>query len=253
MSPVTRLAALLLCLGLLLPAGPARAVDEIQVYTNDIAAPREWSLLQHLNYPLRGRSGVPFPGGIPYRGTLYGTPELAYGVTDFYEVGLYLPFAAREDRFYPGGAKFRNLFVTPNVRPGQVYFGLNTEISWQPLRFTNSFWNLEFRPIMGIKLGRWELTTNPIVGVGIGGKAGNAFEPANRVIYEVREDLAFGLESYSDFGPFGDFHSPKNQSHQLFAVTEFNIGPVGVNFGIGRGLTASSDRWAVKTIVGFSF
>ena len=120
-------------------------------------------------------------------------------------------------------------------------------------RFTDSFWNLEFRPILGAHLGRWEITTNPIVGLGIGGHAGNAFLPANRVAYSVRPDLGFGLESYSDFGPFGSFAGPQNQAHQLFAVTDFSLGPIGGNFGIGHGLTPASDRWTVKSIVGFSF
>jgi hypothetical protein len=49
-----------LALAALLPlaAAPAQAVDEIQVYTGEIAAPCEWSLLQHLNYGL-GRGLTP--------------------------------------------------------------------------------------------------------------------------------------------------------------------------------------------------
>ena len=38
--------------------------------------PREWSLLQHLNYGLRARLGRDYPGGLPARGTVNGTPEL---------------------------------------------------------------------------------------------------------------------------------------------------------------------------------
>ena len=238
---------------LLLAAAPARAVDEIQVYTGEIAAPHEWSLLQHLNYGLRARTGRDYPGALPNGGTLNGTPELAYGVTPFYEVGLYLPFAVRDDRFYSGGFKLRNLFVTPNAGDRPVFFGLNTELSWAPERFSRSFWNLEFRPILGVHLGQWELVTNPILGLGIGGHAATAFLPANRIAYAVRPDLSFGVETYSDLGSPGRFASFNNQAHQVFAVTDFRIGTIDVNFGIGRGLTPASDRWAVKTIFGFSF
>jgi hypothetical protein len=39
----------------------------------------------------------------------------------------------------------------------------------------------------------------------------------------------------------------------LFAVTDFKIGDFGVNFGVGYGLTPASDRWVIKTIVGYAF
>lgn len=238
---------------LLLAGGPAGAVDEIQVYTGEIAAPREWTLQQHLNYGLKARAGPDFPGALPTRGTLNGTPELAYGVSRFQEIGLYLPFAARDDRFYPGGFKLRNLFVTPHAEARPVYLGLNTELSWQPERFSRSFWNLEFRPILGAHLGRWDLTTNPIIDLGIGGHAPVVFLPANRAAYAVRDELAFGVETYSDFGRIGHFGSTRTQAHQVFAVTDFRLGPVDINLGVGRGLTAASDRWAAKGIIGFSF
>lgn len=237
----------------LLAAGPARASDEIQVYTGEVAAPREWSLVQHLNYGLRARSGRDHRGALPFRGTVNGTPELAYGVSPWQELGVYLPFAARDDRFYPGGGKLRNLFVSPDAAGRRFFYGLNTELSWAPQRFSQSRWNLELRPILGLNLGRWQVATNPIIGFGIGGHQPSAFLPANRVAYAVREDLAFGVESYSDFGSPGRFPAASRQAHQLFAVTDFRIGTVDVHLGLGRGLTAATDRWAVKTILGFSF
>jgi hypothetical protein len=238
---------------LLLATAPARAADEIQVYTGEIVAPHEWSLLQHLNYGLRARTGRDYPGALPNRGTVNGTPELAYGVTPAYEIGLYLPFAARDDRFYSGGFKLRNLFVTPNAADRNVFYGLNTELSWAPQRFSRSAWNVEFRPILGLRRGAWELVTNPIIGLGIGGHQASAFLPANRIAYAVRDDLGFGIETYSDFGSPGRFASPSNQAHQIFAVTDFRLGWLDVNFGIGRGLTPASDRWAMKAIIGFGF
>jgi hypothetical protein len=245
-----RALALLLAL---LAASPAAASDEIQVYTGEIAGPREWTLQQHLNYGLRARTGRDYPGALPNRGTVNGTPELAYGVTDWYELGLYAPFAVHEDRFYPGGAKIRNLFVTPDAGNRAFFYGLNTELSWAPHRFSRSLWNLEFRPIIGVHTGRWEIASNPIVDFGIGGHQPSAFLPANRVSYAVTETLSFGAESYSDFGSPGRFASFNNQAHQIFAVTDVRLGAFDINIGIGRGLTPASDRWAVKTIFGFAF
>jgi hypothetical protein len=245
---VRRLPALLLCLAL-----PARAADEIQVYTGEVAAPGEWSLLQHLNYGLRARAGRSHPEALPNRGTLNGMVDLAHGVTDFYELGLHLPFALRDDRFHDGGFRLRNLLVSPEAATRAVFYGLNAELSWAPERFSRSLWNLEFRPILGANLGRWQVVTNPILALGLGGHQPTAFLPANRIAYAVRDELAFGIETYSDLGSPGRFAHFDRQAHQLFAVTDFRLGQFQVNLGLGRGLTPASDRWAVKTILGFSF
>src|SRR5260370_24760155 len=77
----------------LISAQPARAVDEIQVYNAGIAAPGQFTIQQHLNYVALGQKDPPFPGGLISHSSLNGTPEFAYGVTDWWEVGLYLPFA----------------------------------------------------------------------------------------------------------------------------------------------------------------
>ena len=59
-----------------------------------------------------------------------------------------------------------------------------------------------------------------------------------------------GLEYYSDFGAFGRFAALDNQLHTLFAVTDFKLGQLDVNFGVGYGMTNGSDRVVMKMIVG---
>jgi len=83
-------------LGALLSAASATlasAADEIQVYNASIAEVGQFTLQQHLNYIPLGIKEPPFPGGLISNNSLNGTPELAYGLTDWWEVGLYLPFA----------------------------------------------------------------------------------------------------------------------------------------------------------------
>jgi hypothetical protein len=36
-------------------------------------------------------------------------------------------------------------------------------------------------------------------------------------------------------------------------VTDFKLGVIDVNFGVGYGLTPVSDRWVIKTILGYAF
>jgi hypothetical protein len=44
----------------------------------------------------------------------------------------------------------------------------------------------------------------------------------------------------------------RDQQHTLFAVTDFKLSVFSVNFGLGYGLTPASDRFVVKTIMGYA-
>jgi hypothetical protein len=81
----------------LVTALPAFAVDqvhdEIQVYNAEIAAVGQWTYEQHVNYAAVGQTQPEFPGGFTSNRSLQGTPEFAYGITDWWEGGFYLPFA----------------------------------------------------------------------------------------------------------------------------------------------------------------
>jgi hypothetical protein len=90
-------------------AEPAKATDEIQVYNAGIAAPGQFTVQQHLNYVGLGQKQSPFSGGLVSNGSLDGTPEFAYGVTDWWEVGLYLPFAIQDRQFLWDACKLRTL------------------------------------------------------------------------------------------------------------------------------------------------
>lgn len=43
------------------------------------------------------------------------------------------------------------------------------------------------------------------------------------------------------------------QSHQIFAVTDFKVGDVDVELGAGYGLTPGSDGFITKAIIGYAF
>jgi hypothetical protein len=232
---------------------PAKAVDEIQVYNAGIAAPGQFTIQQHLNYIGLGLKAPPFPGGLVSNHSLNGTPEFAYGVTDWWEVGLYLPFAIQDRQFLSDSFKLRTLFVSPNAAERTFFYGVNFEFSNTTPKFSQSRFGMEIRPIVGIRNADYEFIVNPIVDIGFG-KYGQAdFTPAARVARKLGPDLFVGLEYYSDFGGIGHFGKLADQQHTLFAVTDFKLGVFGVNFGVGYGLTPASDRFVVKTIVGYAF
>ena len=234
-------------------AQPAKATDEIQVYNAGIAAPGQFTIQQHLNYVPLGVREPPFPGGLISHNSVNGTPEFAYGVTDWWEVGLYLPFAIKDQQFLSDAFKLRTLFVSPNAEQRNFFYGVNFEFSNTMPRFSQSRFGLEIRPIIGVRNADWEFIVNPIVDVSFG-KYGEAdFAPAARVARKLAPDLFVGLEYYSDFGEIGNFSKLADQQHTLFAVTDFKAGVFDVDFGVGYGLTPASDRWVVKTIIGYAF
>src|SRR3954468_22957660 len=149
-------------------AQPAKAVDEIQVYNAGIAAPGQFTIQQHLNYIALGQKDPPFPGGFASHGSLNGTPEFAYGVTDWWEVGLYLPFAVQNRQFLSDAFKLRTLFVSPNAGQRDFFYGINFEFSNETPKFSQTRFGMEIRPIIGVRQGDWELIVNPIVDIGFG-------------------------------------------------------------------------------------
>jgi hypothetical protein len=232
---------------------PAKAVDEIQVYNASIAAPGQFTIQQHLNYVGAGPTPPPFPGGLVSNHSINGTPEFAYGVTDWWEVGLYLPFAIQDQQFLSDSFKLRTLFVSPNAEQRSLFYGVNFELSNSTPKFSQTRFGLEIRPIIGVRNADYEFIVNPIVDVGFG-KYGEAdFAPAARVARRLDTDLFVGLEYYADFGESGNFAKLADQQHTLFAVTDFKLGVFDVNLGIGYGLTPASDRFVVKTIWGYAF
>ncbi|WP_229195374.1 hypothetical protein [Bradyrhizobium acaciae] len=234
-------------------SGRANATDEIQVYNAGIAAPGQFTIQQHLNYVGIGQKDPPFPGGFPSNHSLNGTPEFAYGMTDWWELGLYLPFAVQDRQFLSDAFKLRTLFVSPNADKRNLFYGVNFELSHEMPKFAQTRWGLEIRPIIGVRNADYEFIVNPIVDIGFGRYGEADFAPAARVARKLKDDVYVGLEYYADFGKIGDFSPLAEQQHTLFAVTDFKVGDFDIDFGVGYGLTRASDRLVVKTIIGYAF
>ena len=231
----------------------AQATDEIQVYNAGIAAVGQFTIQQHLNYVGIGQKDPPFPGGFPSNHSLNGTPEFAYGMTDWWELGLYLPFAVQDRQFLSDAFKLRTLFVSPNADKRNLFYGINFELSYEMPKFAQTRWGLEIRPIIGVRNADYEFIVNPIVDVGFGRYGEADFAPAARVARKIKDDVYVGLEYYADFGKIGNFSPLAEQQHTLFAVTDFKVGDVDIDFGVGYGLTNASRGLAVKTSIGKDF
>jgi len=237
---------------LALSAGQAAAqTDEIQVYTGEIVEVGQASLTLHNNYTPIGRKEAEFPGAIVPQGSYNGVAEWAYGVTDWFEAGLYLPLysVTREGRPLINGGKIRFLFAEPHVAEHQFFYAINFEFSynarhWEPTRYSS-----EIRPIVGVRFGRVDLIFNPIIDNSWTGIGSLDFAPAARVDYNFSDAWAVALEHYADYGRFRDFSGLRDQQQMLFAVVDYSGDPVDVEAGIGHGFTAGSDGLVLKLML----
>jgi hypothetical protein len=142
--------------------------------------------------------------------------------------------------------------VTPNADKKNFFYGLNFEYDYTTPRFSETRFAMEIRPIIGWRNPQWEFIVNPIVDLGFGSRGDIDFVPAARLARTFSKDLAFALEYYTDLGRPGSFLPFQEQAHQLFAVVDFKIGDVDVDFGLGYGLTPGSDRFMAKTILTYA-
>jgi hypothetical protein len=242
------------CAALVAQTHAAHAVDEIQLYNAEIAEVGQFTVQQHLNYAFVGRKEPDFPGGFAPNHALNGTPEFAWGITRWFELGLYIPWAVDGDgRFLSNAFKLRTLFVTPDADKKNFFYGINFEYDYTTPPFSQTRFAMEIRPIIGWRNPQWEFIVNPIVDLGFGSRGDIDFVPAARLARKITDDLQLGVEYYTDLGRPGSFLPFEQQAHQLFAVADFKVGVVDVDFGIGYGLTEGSDRWIAKTILTYAF
>ena len=236
-------------------ARAAAQSDEIQVYTGELAAPRELSLTLHANYTPRGRKVANFTGGIVPQGAVNGALEWAYGVSEWFEAGAYLPVytLTRDGTFKVDGVKARALFAVPHAETRGFFYGVNFELSYNATHWDPSRYGAEIRPIVGARSGRWDLIANPILDTSFDGFGALVFAPSVRVANNVTPEWALAIEHYSDFGPLRRLESRGRQQQNLFAVTDFSRKSFSVEFGVGFGFTDVSDRIILKTIVARSF
>jgi hypothetical protein len=247
-----RYAKLFPILALIAGCAPALAnTDEIQVYDGDIAAPGVFNLTVHNNYTVHGSKTPDFPGGLVPDHSLNGVPEWAYGVTDWFEAGLYLPlYSVTENKgAVLNGFKLRALFVAPDNAERTFFYGINFEFSYNSRHWDTRKYTSEIRPILGLHLGRVDLIFNPILDNSYEGVSRLDFAPSTRVAYHLSKQWSVAAEEYDDFGPLRRFLPGSQQSHQLFAVADYSSDAIDIEAGIGAGLTPATDSLALKLIL----
>ena len=248
----------LLGTGVLLPVpGTAQENFEIQVYGSETIPQGSTMLELHSNVAALGTTST-VEGVLPTQGAFHETLELTHGWTPWFETGVYLFTSIQPD----GGWEWVGDHIRPRIRAPEswqlpVGLSLSAEVGYQRREFSTDTWTLELRPIIDTQQGPWYVSINPAFEYAIRGLnhgEGFEFSPALKLSYGVTPKVALGLEYYGSAGPVSGFDSPSQQQHQLFPVLDLDLGPRWeFNFGVGAGLTPSTDRLIIKLILGYRF
>ena len=244
----------ILLTALVLTAAPAitwAQTDEIQVYDAAIAEPGVFNIMLHSNFTPSGQKDPAFPGAIISDRSFNSVPEWAYGVTPWFEQGLYLPVysVSRGRGSTLDGFKLRELFVRPHADDHTFFYGMNFEFSynaryWESRRFTS-----EIRPIIGLHLHQWDIIINPILDTDWTGVSNYVFAPSMRLAYNYTPKWAFAAEHYADYGPVRQFGTVSEQYHALWAVFDHSSKTLNVEAGVGFGLTPATDKVTLKLML----
>jgi hypothetical protein len=259
LNRVTGLAVLVSLAALAIFVTPASAQDnyEIQVYGSETVAPGHTMVELHSNFTIDGSKQV-INGLYPTNHAEHETVEITHGFTDWFEVGFYIFTSARSGQGWQWvGDHIRPRFRIPEKWRWPVGVSLSNEVGYQRRQFSTDTWTWEMRPIIDQKVGRWYWSFNPTFDKSIHGLSENqgfVFSPNFKFSYDFTPKIAGGLEYYGSLGPATDFLPVHQQQHQIFPAIDLNLAPQWeVNFGLGVGLTGSTDHLILKGIIGYRF
>ena len=236
---------------------------EIQVYGSDTVAPKTLMLELHSNFTVEG--SYPAPGSqftsegvYPTNHAEHETVEITEGLNSWSEVGFYIFTSARSgDGWQWVGDHIRPRVRAPDSWHWPVGASLSMEIGYQRPSFSKDTWTMELRPIIDKQIGRWYFTVNPAFERSFHGPSvsqGVGFAPDAKFSYDFNKYISGGLEYYSDYGSLHDIYTFHNQQQQFFPAIDLNVSPNWeINFGVGIGVTASTDHLIVKGILGRRF
>src|SRR5712691_201020 len=249
-SWATATAAMVVAL-LAVPQLAVAQTDEIQVYDGGLAAPGVFNLTLHNNFTPKGLKSPAFPGAVVADKSFNGVPELALGVAEWFEAGLYLPLYSRDKDAGWGldGFKLRALFAVPNADDRGIVYGVNFEFSYNARRWDTRRITSEIRPIIGLHLKPVDIILNPILDTSYDGLKNLKLAPAVRVAYNASSRWATAVEEYADFGPLHALLPGAQQAHQLYGVIDHAGTTWDVEVGVGVGLTTGSDKLTLKLIL----
>ena len=223
---------------------------EYEVYNTDISKRGASEIELHTNFVPSGSQFVDTPEGRATNRAFRSSLELSTGLASWLEASVYAVGYARSGAGLKYvGNRARITAVAPQRWNLPFNLGLSQELSFARPGYSEHRWAYEITPILGRKIGAASLILNPALERAV--NDADAFwelEPRAQLSYAIDGDEGIGLEYYSVLGPISGFDERSHQIHQLFATASGELpGGLEGGLGVGRGLTANSDRWIITT------
>jgi len=239
------------------PVAAAQDNYEIQVYESETVPPDTTMVELHSNFTAEGSKTV-VDGVQPTNHAEHETVEITQGFNDWFEAGLYIFTTIQPAGGWQWvGDHIRPRFRIPESWHWPVGVSISNEIGYQRRQFSTDTWTWEIRPIVDKKLGPWYVDFNPTLDRswhGLSVHEGVEFSPNVKVSYDFTKKIAGGFEYYATYGPITDFLPLRQQQQQIFPAVDVDFGPDWeFNFGVGIGMTASTDHLIIKCILGRRF
>ena len=248
-----------LAVAFLLGGTSARAQGnyEIQVYGYGLVETGHTMVELHSNFTFEG-SKTTTDGTLPTNHQLHETIEITHGFTDWFETGFYIFTCEKSGLGIDWvGSHIRPRFSAPKKWNWPVGVSLSQEIGYQRRQFSADTWTYELRPIVDKQLGRWYLAFNPAMDKSIHGPSasdGFVFSPNVKISYDFTQKFTGGIEYYGSVGPVTGFLPVSQQEHQIYPAVDLNVSPKWeIKFGLGVGVTRSTDHLIAKMILGYRF
>jgi hypothetical protein len=230
---------------------------EIQVYGSETVAPDQTMVELHNNFTVSG-SKDEVDGVYATQHAWHETLEITHGWTPWFETGFYV-FSSASTRYgwQWVGDHIRPRFRAPDEWHWPVGASISLEFGYQRHAYSQDTWTLEVRPIVDKQIGKWYLAFDPTLDRSVHGPGvsqGVTFSPNFKAGYDLTKRINAGLEYYGATGPVTGFDPFRDQQQQIVPAFDLNLGPDWeFNFGVGVGVTHSTDHLIVKMILGRRF
>lgn len=146
------------------------------------------------------------------------------------------------------GNRLKLTAVAPSSWHLPVDVGLANELVYTRPGFAEYQWAYELSPILARTFGALTVAFNPAFERGLSGSGEHhiEMEPRGKIGFGFGDDASVALEYYAGLGGIGEGYTLAQQRHQLFGRIGGEVSPrMEAAFGVGRGLTRSSDKWVI--------
>jgi hypothetical protein len=239
------------------PSAWAQDNYEIQVYGADLVEKGKTMLELHSNFTFQGSKSTT-DGTWPTNHQLHETIEITHGFSSWFETGFYVFTSSQNGLGIDWvGDHIRPRFSIPKEWNWPVGLSLSQEIGYQRRQYSVDTWTYELRPIIDKQWKRWYFSFNPAFDKSLHGESVNqgfVFSPNAKISYDFTKKVTGGIEYYGSLGPVIGFDPVADQQQQIFPTIDLNLSPKWeVNFGLGVGVTRSTDHLIAKMILGYRF